>query len=136
MQQCPCQKNKLYSECCYPFHVDQKRPQSPLELMKSRYSAYALKLPSYIIETTHPNNPQYQLDFTNWEKEILAFAHTVRFEKLEILSDHENAHEGYVTFRAYLIQGSKDVSFEEKSHFVYDNQRWLYLDGQVKPIKK
>lgn len=121
MQACPCQKDRFYNECCYPFHIGEKEPKDPLELMKSRYSAYALKLSDYIIETTHPNNPHYDRDLARWKVSIDEFCYNTLFLNLEILSHSYNKSEGYVTFKAYLEQKGQDVSFEEKSHFIYEN---------------
>lgn len=39
-QACPCFSGKPYGECCKPFHDGKKNPQ-PVEVMRSRYAAYA-----------------------------------------------------------------------------------------------
>lgn len=136
MQACPCQNDHLYKVCCYPFHIGERQPQNPLELMKSRYSAYAMKLSDYIMDTTHPKNPQYETDRAHWKAQIDQFCYQTIFLNLEILSYSHNHYEGYVTFRASLEQKGQDVSFEEKSHFVYENSQWMYLNGQVKSLAR
>lgn len=50
---CPCKSNISYSDCCEPYHNSTKLPSTAEQLMRSRYSAYALKLINYLIETTH-----------------------------------------------------------------------------------
>lgn len=102
-------------------------PESSLALMRSRYSAYAKKLPQYIMDTTHPKNPHYQKDPAVWSRAILEFCRNTTFERLEILE----ANQDTVTFIAYLKQQEKNASFKEKSRFVKDNDRWLYLDGNL-----
>lgn len=131
MQKCPCNTHRLYKECCYPFHVGQKAPQTPLELMKSRYSAYAMQLSDYIIETTHLKNPAYQKDIAAWRASIENFSLSTLFLGLEILEHTHEGNEGYVTFFAKLEQNSKDASFKERSHFLCENGKWLYHSGVV-----
>lgn len=136
MQLCPCCSTKLYNECCFPLHKREREASNPLELMRSRYCAYAFNLPDYIIETTHRNNPSYETNRLNWELAIDQFCRETTFLKLEILEHIQNLQEGYVTFQAFLERKSKDVSFQERSHFVYENSKWFYLNGTTKPIKK
>ncbi|NDE82074.1 MAG: zinc chelation protein SecC, partial [Chlamydiia bacterium] len=66
---CPCGTGNSYKLCCEPFHQGQL-PDSALQLMRSRYSAYALCLPAYIISTTHPASPQFCHDLTDWSEKI------------------------------------------------------------------
>lgn len=68
---CPCGSEKSYGRCCRRFHSGQSSPQGAEELLRSRYSAYAHRLPSYIMRTTHPSVAE--LDRRNWKKEILDF---------------------------------------------------------------
>jgi SEC-C motif domain protein len=119
---CPCYSGKEYAECCKPYHDGAPAP-TPLALMRSRYSGYAMKKVDYIIETTHSN-----LRATLKSREAIEqFSNETQFTGLDIL-DH-NEHE--VTFRAHLTQGGKDVSFTEKSHFEKDSGRWKYHSGTI-----
>ena len=99
--------------------------------MRSRYAAYALCLPEYIIKTTHPENPAYQTNQEKWASEILTFCETTQFTGLEILDFIENKNEAFVTFKALLKQNEKDASFTEKSRFLKENHQWLYVEGTV-----
>lgn len=134
MQTCPCNPNSLYKECCYPFHIALKSPKTALELMKSRYSAYALGLSDYIMQTTHPKNPHYNPDKINWELSIDKFSNETLFLKLEIIEHTESRNEGYVTFIAYLESKGHNASFKERSHFIFENNKWYYLDGVYKSL--
>ena len=77
MQLCPCHSQLPYEECCGKFHRG-ALPKNALELMRSRYSAYALGLVNYIIETTHTENPHYRRDFSSWKKELKVFCKQTR----------------------------------------------------------
>lgn len=127
---CPCGSLKKYKKCCKQFHDKISIPKYALELMKSRYSAYAVSNSNYIINTTHQNNPDYTTDTASWNEDILLFCKHTKFEKLEILDFIDDENESFVTFKATLIQDKKDVSFIEKSRFLKVNDKWFYVDGE------
>lgn len=121
---CPCHSGKKYKECCLKYHQG-AFPETPLLLMRSRYSAYAKKLTVYIIETTFLLALR---DRKKWKIQIENFSSNHSFEGLEILSVEEGEQEGFVTFKAILKAGDKDVSFVEKSRFVKENGTWKYSE--------
>lgn len=126
---CPCCSGEKYALCCQKLH--QLEPaQNALALMRSRYSAYALHLPDYIIQTTHPKNPQYKKDLISWRRGILRFSEETLFKKLEILEYIDGKNEAFVTFIAYLNQNNVDHLLHEKSQFKLENGRWLYFDAK------
>lgn len=126
---CPCHSGERYEHCCKPYHEGDTLPENALSLMRSRYSAYALKLPAYIIETTHPGSPFFQHDCQKWEQDILKFCKTTKFVGLKIHDFSENRSEAFVTFTAFLSQKGENASFVEKSRFEKKKGRWLYRDA-------
>ncbi|MFK5882267.1 MAG: YchJ family metal-binding protein [Sulfurospirillum sp.] len=104
---CPCGSGKKYKKCCAIFHKG-ALPKSALELMKSRYSAYATGDIKYLIKTSSNKD----LD----ESELKEF------------SDGEK--EAFVTFKATVFCEKIDNSFIEKSRFIKAKDRWLYVDGE------
>jgi len=50
---CPCDSTVKYNDCCQPHHSGISLPLTAEALMRSRYSAYALKLVDYLVDTTH-----------------------------------------------------------------------------------
>lgn len=127
---CPCGSLKKYKKCCKIFHDDIKKPSNSLELMKSRFSAFAFFKSDYIIKTTHQQNSDFSLDTLTWKTDIELFCKNTIFEKLEILDFIDAEFESFVTFKATLFQNKKDVSFIEKSRFLKENNIWLYVDGE------
>lgn len=121
---------KEYDNCCKLFH-DGIIPENALLLMRSRYSAYVLDIPDYIIATTHPASPQYSENKFSWKRNISQFSRSSSFHKLEILDFKENKASATVTFTAYLSQESHDATFTERSYFEKINNRWLYRGGQL-----
>ena len=127
---CPCCSGSSYTDCCKKFH-EGKLPQNALLLMRSRYSAYALNLADYIIETTHPKNPHYLTDTSKWKRNISKFFQQTYFHKLEIHEFQENNTSAIVIFTAEISQGLDDATFSEKSEFEKIKGRWLYRDGKI-----
>ncbi len=110
---CPCHSGKAYIDCCKPFH-DGKAAPTPLLLMRSRYSAFAMKKIDYILETATRS--------MGTKDELLEFAENTSFDGLTIIEAKAN----FVTFRAVLSRAGSDVSFTEKSRFEKVDGRWKY----------
>jgi SEC-C motif-containing protein len=126
---CPCGSGQKYKRCCKQYH-DQSFQPTPLALMKSRYTAYAIGNAGYIVETTHSENREFKQNKELWKAEIETFCRATTFHKLEILKSEIIHSEAFVTFRAIMSQGEKDISFTEKSRFLQENDRWLYRSGE------
>jgi len=97
--------------------------------MRSRYAAYSLQLVDYIIQTTHPSNELFKKTEKEMRKNILEFSQNTSFIGLEILDFQDGEKEAFVTFKALLAQKGHDVSFQEKSRFLRENGRWLYVNA-------
>ena len=91
---CPCGSNLLFAACCEPVIAQHAAAKTALQLMRSRYSAFALGLVDYILNTTHPDKPE-QGSFES----IKHFCDITDFKGLEILS----AEGDQVIFHAQLI---------------------------------
>lgn len=127
---CPCFSGARYADCCKPYH-EGKIPDQARQLMRSRFSAYALNLPDYIIATTHPASPQYTNNVFSWKRSISHFSKTSDFQKLDVLDFKERGNVATVTFTAHLLQDGQDATFTERSFFEKKEGRWLYLGGQL-----
>ena len=90
---CPCGTGTAYAACCGRFHTGTRRPPTALALMRSRYSAFALGLPDYLIDTWHPATRPADL---TWDADT-------HWQALEILATTDGRawqEEGTVTFAA------------------------------------
>ena len=126
---CPCGSEIKFKKCCKLFH-EGKNPETALELMKSRYSAYAANNTKYLIQTTHRENPDYISDEKKWENILHEYFDHTEFKNLEILDFIDGTEEAHVTFKATVSQGAINTSFIEKSKFVKTYDRWLYHSGE------
>lgn len=142
---CPCGSTKTYGDCCGPFHEGRALPQSPLDVLRSRYSAFCWRNIQYIIDTTHPTSRDYQNDRIAWAKELNkeGMFDSYDFISLETVGDEEIlTNEGFlefkVTLRAKEDKGStlagQEMVISEKSTFLRDEDtgKWLFASGEVR----
>ncbi len=127
---CPCHSKIPYQDCCKPFH-EGKMYSNALQLMRSRYSAYASSLADYIIKTTHHEHSDAKIPRPERIKNILDFCTHTKFTGLDIIEFIDGKDTAYVTFKAHLEQDGKDVSFTEKSLFKKENNVWKYHSGEI-----
>ena len=122
---CPCGSGVKYKKCCQKYHKG-ALPANAQLLMRSRYSAYAFGLADYIIKTTHPDNSDFTPETKQWKEEILQFSQGTEFLGLKVTHFTDGKKEAFVTFEASLSSGL----LKEKSRFLKENDRWLYVDGE------
>lgn len=117
---CPCCTNLSYQNCCAPYHQGLAQAASPEILMRSRYSAYALHLIDYLIQTTHPSQRHLysKKDIENWAKSSI-------WLKLEIC----RAVNDRVEFKAFYQSGTMTITHHELSTFKKEQETWYYLKG-------
>lgn len=94
--------------------------------MRSRYSAYALELPEYIIKSTHPDNPEQSQDIEKWKKQIVDFCRSFTFVDLKILEFIDGSNEATVHFVAFMKKENQIYQLNEKSLFYKVKGQWLY----------
>ncbi len=123
--QCPCHSAKTYAKCCQAFHSGKAKARTVTQLMRSRYSAYALGgHGDYLYRTWHPDSrgmlQAQDLDLS-----------TLRWIHLEVLRAQQSGEAGSVEFIARFVQedGSEGVH-HERSTFVREKGHWLYEQGQ------
>jgi SEC-C motif-containing protein len=118
---CPCCSGLVYENCCFPLISQQKKAETPEQLMRSRYSAYAKVEIDYLINTTHVSTRKH---FSR--KEIENWATTHKWIKLVVL----NSSESTVEFNAHFIEGLNSPQIHhERSNFVQEKGVWYYVDA-------
>lgn len=122
---CPC-GGARYAACCGPFHAGTPAPDAA-RLMRSRYSAYVLKLGDYLLATWHPAHRPAQLDLADPPGQRTTWL------GLAVKAHRDTGPDtAEVEFVArYRIGGGKAVRMHERSRFVREDGRWFYLDGDT-----
>ena len=123
---CPCCSNIPFSECCKPI-IDGKIPaKSPEALMRSRYTAYAIKNADYIYQT-YAELPRQQQSVA----EIKTWADSTNWIKLEINNVDRTSTPETVTFTAHYLQKDQYCQLSERSYFIKEDEQWRYSDGDI-----
>ncbi|GIL94073.1 hypothetical protein Vretimale_404 [Volvox reticuliferus] len=137
---CPCGSGSPYEACCAPYHQGQASPSSAEALLRSRYSAYVAKEPSFIADTTHPDSPEYTGSRASYISTVKQTMRRLDPMQLTIISSEpgESAEESFITFR--LKRRIKDPEAKgsaaemdeltECSRFIRTKGRWMYLDSK------
>ena len=127
---CLCGSGREYAACCGLFHSGEYLPTTALELMRSRFTAYANRDAKYLLATWDTGKRPAQIDFSK---------ETAEWQKLEIIACKKGGakdSKGIVEFKAFYSQDGEDCFMHEISRFVKSGSRWLYLDGVVKAAGK
>jgi SEC-C motif domain protein len=103
----------------------------PIALMRSRYSAYALGLGSYLVETLAADHPERGRPAAELARELGRARLTQRYMGLTIFP----ARPDEVLFHARIFVEGRDHSFVELSFFVRETEGWRYAGGELLPAK-
>ena len=116
---CPCYSGKAYADCCEPLHHGADAADAE-RLMRARYSAYALRLPDYIVRTWHPDSRPQNLSMDELSG--------LKWLKLQVLSHRQiDSDHAEVSFIAtYQSRQQKKATLSEHSTFVRIAHQWLY----------
>jgi len=120
---CPCSSRLPYGDCCRPFHDGVAAPTA-VQLMRSRYSAYALGLAEHLRRTWDPETRPVPLDLESG----------ITWRRLQIVDTARGGpedDEGVVEFRASYRTEEGAGLLHERSRFRRNGDRWLYVDGDV-----
>ena len=145
---CPCGSGKSYADCCKSAHEYGMVTSSGADLIRSRFSAYAIGDTEFIIGTSSEQSPDFQYysalpgntqkNFKRWGRDInTSMMKDYFFVKVEV--DSEALDEGEddistVVFRHLAIQKGSNIMYpiQEKATLVRDDGvAWKYVMGEV-----
>lgn len=121
---CPCGSGEPFGRCCLPLHRGEGQAATAEQLMRSRYSAYAVGDLDYIWQTWHPRTrpaaltPDGGLAWTG-------------LQIVDTVDGHEDDQSGEVEFRAHYRDGRRSGTLHERSRFAVRARRWFYVDGEL-----
>ncbi|MET3904730.1 YchJ family protein [Paenarthrobacter sp. 4246] len=122
---CPCLSGDQYDDCCARFHRGDADAPTASQLMRSRYSAFVVLDPSYLLRTWHASTRPESMDLDA----------DMQWRRLDIVSTSGGGPldtTGTVEFAAhYRLDGERGVQ-REVSRFVREGKRWFYVDGDVR----
>lgn len=121
---CPCGSGDPYGRCCRALHVGERHADTAEELMRSRFSAYAVGDSDYVWRTWHPRTRPATITLDpglEW----------VGLKIVEVDAGGRDDDTGEVEFRAVYRQGRRTGTLHERSRFAVRARRWFYLEGDV-----
>lgn len=142
---CPCGSGETYERCCRTYHLGEKSAESPERCLRTRYSAFAYRLPKHIIATTAKSNSDWLSDKTKWARKLSkeGMFDSFRFVGLEVgeTEDGTNEREAFLSLRVTLQPidsktklntQAEPMVFAERSRFTRTTKgAWLYASGDV-----
>ena len=128
---CPCgcvdaRKRPLaFARCCGPYLADfAQRPSPDAEaLMRSRYCAFVLEDADYLMATWHGSRRPPHLEFEAGTKWL-----GLEVREHRVIDDSH----AEVEFVARSRHAGRAHRLHERSHFVREDGRWYYVDGETK----
>ncbi|WP_035803184.1 YchJ family protein [Kitasatospora mediocidica] len=119
---CPCGLPADYGDCCGPLHRGEAAAATAEQLMRSRFSAFAVHDEAYLLRSWHPDTRPATVDFDPG----------LSWQRLEVLATTDGGPfhaEGTVVFRAHYTDGGIPGAMQEHSRFVRHDGAWVYQDA-------
>ncbi|NUS12498.1 MAG: hypothetical protein HOY69_14055 [Streptomyces sp.] len=125
---CPCGLPAAYADCCGALHRGRAQASTAEQLMRSRYSAFAVRDAAYLLRSWHSSTRPRELSFDR----------DVRWTGLDILRSTGGSafhSEGTVEFRAHFRHKGAEGSQHEDSRFAREDGRWVYVGEAGGPVR-
>lgn len=151
---CFCGSEKIFANCCQVFiennEIKAIYPENPEQLMRSRFSAYALANGQYIYDTYAKISQASQSvkEINDWGKSCVWIAlkiHAINNNSDTIYNEYSDQ---FVEFSAFYITDNTLCELRENSRFILENVpsppvtlennaqekqnlQWRYIDGDI-----
>lgn len=133
MEQCPCGLDNQYDACCGAIHNGERKPDSPEQLMRARYSAFVKGKTPFILDTVHPEKRS-----EHDEKSIKEWSERSTWHGLDIVETSEavGSDTGKVEFIAHFSEKGKRYKHHELATFKKEEDGWFFFDGEIVKAKQ
>ena len=126
---CPCGSKLAFGQCCEPFLLETEKPKTATQLMRSRYTAYAMGVVEFLYKTSS-TKVKKEFDADNSRK----WAESAKWTGIEILKESDGKAgdtTGSVEFIAHYTVNKTVFNHHEKADFEKINGEWLFMDGKI-----
>ncbi|MBI5462149.1 MAG: SEC-C domain-containing protein [Gammaproteobacteria bacterium] len=123
---CPCGSGRSFAVCCAPALSGQCLPETAEALMRSRFTAFVRGDSAYLLSSWYPRTRPVRLDLSDQPA----------WQGLEIVRSDAGTttdNEAQVEFIAHFRSDAGAGRLHERSNFVREHGRWLYVDGAILP---
>jgi SEC-C motif-containing protein len=124
---CHCDSKNSFSDCCKPLLTNVKRAKTPVQLMRSRFTAYKLGgYGEYLLKTWFP--------LTSQDVSAAELSQQCRnWQQLKIINKSQQGDNGFVEFEAqFLDVDGNNQTHHEQSVFKRIDGVWLYVGEEVR----
>src|SRR3954452_4300478 len=121
-RRCPCGLGDPYPDCCGRLHAGETEAATAEQLMRARYSAFAVGDAGYLARSWHPAT----------RPDDVGVDPDVRWLRLDVLATDRGGFlddAGQVEFEPRYGVGVERGVLHERSRFVRHEGRWVYVDG-------
>jgi SEC-C motif-containing protein len=153
IQPCFCGSNCDFSSCCQPYINKEVAVQTAEQLMRSRFSAYALGNAQYIYNTYAKSSQAAQSvkEIDDWSQSCVWIALNIH-PITNSVSSANSVTQQFVEFSAFYITDNTLCELREKSRFILEEstivnttantviigstidvplKQWRYIDGDI-----
>ena len=127
---CVCGSGTRGRDCCMAIIHGHREAVTAEQLMRSRYSAYVLADSEYLLRSWHVDTRPQSLDVNSaelsWTNLVVCLTR----------AGQSGDNKGEVEFIASYEQQGQSGQVHENSRFIYDNEQWFYVDGDLKNDRK
>ncbi|MEV1130678.1 YchJ family metal-binding protein [Agromyces sp. NPDC049794] len=117
---CPCLSGETFGECCGRFLTGAADAPTAEQLMRSRFTAFAVGDADYLLATWHPSTRPLGLDLDP----------ALRWYRLDVVRRERGGpldRDGIVEFAAFYRHDGERGELHEVSRFVREGGRWRYV---------
>lgn len=125
---CPCGSGLNYAQCCQALHLGKAVAGTAEQLMRSRYSAFAVGDADYLMKTLHPKSRQQ--DTLASLQQSISRQHWLQLNIVDTAAGGKNDTTGVVEFVAGYESDGQQAYLHERSRFAKMDGLWYYLDGE------
>ena len=129
---CPCASGKTFGECCGPILSGKKKAETAVEVMRARYSAYAVCDTGFLYRSS---GDEVRAEFD--EKTAREWAQIATWQGLEIVKTEKGGpgdEEGTVEFIAKYTAQDRECCHHERSLFRKIDGEWRFIDGAIQGV--
>jgi len=137
---CACGSGVAYAKCCRPYHAGEARAETATRCLQARWSAFAYRLPLYIMESTDQSNPDHMKDRIKWAKKLHKTSMFDNFDfalsSLGVGEEEPGEDGGEVWMDNEFHLATKNsaapaVVTYERTRFVRRGDEWRFASGAV-----
>lgn len=126
---CPCRSGKIYGECCGAVLSGGRQAATAEELMRARYTAYAVGDVQYLYKSS---GSEVRAEFdANSAREWSRQAEWGGIEVVRTEKGGTGDAEGVVEFIAHYTTNGKACDHHETAVFKKIDGEWRFIDGEI-----